>query len=1530
MDLLWGDSGPDSTWIFDPLGATVGTRIDLSGDVICYDPERGACLLYTWPGKLKIRIFGGLCIEDDVEHVAIYGALYMDCQDMPGFMVDRYSEVLPHKRLRLQDFFQLIELCSGMGIATQGFEAAGLSTVLANELRPEMARAFKCLHPEIAVVTGSINDPGTVVEIFQQYNRSAVLAAGFSCQPYSTGGKCQGALDERSATLKGVLDAVKMLRCPVCILECVSKAGTNRYVRKTIEAFCREFQFHLSERVLRLEDCWTTRRERWWAVITAPCFGVVSIPPLPCIPFPAKVKHILPQPLEMDFQDMQELLLTEKEMRMLLEMAPKYNELYLQLNGKCPTCLHSWGSQFDKCPCGCREAFNPETLRTRGVYGVFIPSRHSIDIDGFEQPRLRHIHPTEMAWLNGMVAPDSWPSPLRLAMAGLGQQASPIQSLWVGAQVVRHIGMLQFGASEVSGSQILDTHMKKIFQQIQLKTGALGHVGLFSPPAAVAAVVDTELDDDVEMAVPFPEDFLPWTSFVHQGDGCSVTIVDSVSKSAIVVKLHAPSVTLDDLLLAERALSSDARHFVVIDCTTDQNVGPHDLVAGRCLWFEPGVVDKVESPPAVPMVEANPAVSPTLPWPDPIESVALAEPSGVKGKENDTGVDPSSLDPHDSLQEEPLMKLHDEQFVAVLPPKVETLRAIQALGNSMMSSSLRARILQNQVGKWSDDEISWHALRILHESGKTQWAFLPVLLASECLRRNGVQLIHQWLESLSMTPTVILGVVAVGGHWIPFMWTWTSSGLTASSWDVAGNAPRCLNVLHDAISKAVGARTYTTHTDIRQFATNDFCGLCAVRWLDHRARGKMLPTDMHEVQYLHEIARAQYLDFLRTQSNVPRPWIWAAGLDVKAHARAHDLLIQHGVAPQQVESRLKMLLHALGSAEMQNALASGNPWRTIKSLANQQKPPLKIVFPEELEMMVKARSNKGEVSSRKKAKGIGKGKPTRPPLLDPSKLEIEDGSFVANDKVIPQVQIQNLGPLVEGVVLTTVSGIEAHLKAGQPLTDAGLAALVLNAEESQLDTSLTWSQVRVVLRCKANGQPMLVTAFLVQLGRSCVVPSQKKPMFDMPEVAAACIKVAIYRDAVECPWSEIVAGPIRYLLSILTPLVMCNDCAGPPHGSCVKWHQPPQSVVAEPILDIWRRQWTSSTFKACEPEVASIFWVNVRYLLERQSAVLRCSGYQGVFVEPRSLDGKSGIDSYQVLWLPKESLGELQRLQQCHVMIEGLARLGARMGLRVASENAPALSRLVKPGTVYLATGERLEFEVGPLPYGMDRLSMTRLCESWKWQARPLHPVRSLAGALGTVWLLQSCTEPPAQVMKYKGGEIVINKVVRRPLTVSNQSNPVVGAADTMDLCKMDEVQAKVDPWLKEDPWQQAAHKPMMPTPGGAVVGSQIQQLEDRIEKNLLMKLTGDGDVDMEQKAAMPEMDARVVALEQQVQTLVAKQTGLEVKLDESIQRGDAQISQFQSQVSAQFEAQRNEMQGLFGHQMSQIEALLNKKARHE
>ena len=158
-------------------------------------------------------------------------------------------------------------------------------------------------------------------------------------------------------------------------------------------------------------------------------------------------------------------------------------------------------------------------------------------------------------------------------------------------------------------------------------------------------------------------------------------------------------------------------------------------------------------------------------------------------------------------------------------------------------------------------------------------------------------------------------------------------------------------------------------------------------------------------------------------------------------------------------------------------------------------------------------------------------------------------------------------------------------------------------------------------------------------------------------------------------------------------------------------------------------------------------------------AVLAYSGRGGVFFEPRSLDSKEPNLDYQVLWLPKTDKAELLRLQQCTAGVLGIARVGSRLGLRTKLADAPELAKVLKPGSVFLAAGTRSTYELGPLPFGCDRLTVGKLCGQWRWQARPLHPCRSVDGVLGNMWRVQASSPPPCAVVLYQGNEVVITKV---------------------------------------------------------------------------------------------------------------------------------------------------------------------------
>ena len=92
--------------------------------------------------------------------------------------------------------------------------------------------------------------------------------------------------------------------------------------------------------------------------------------------------------------------------------------------------------------------------------------------------------------------------------------------------------------------------------------------------------------------------------------------------------------------------------------------------------------------------------------------------------------------------------------------------------------------------------------------------------------------------------------------------------MIASSWDVPDTPQEPLAVLRQALAAVVGARTFMVHTVHRKFAYGEYCGICALRFLDNMLRGKMLPADMSEVQQLHASGRSLFVEFLDSCSSV--------------------------------------------------------------------------------------------------------------------------------------------------------------------------------------------------------------------------------------------------------------------------------------------------------------------------------------------------------------------------------------------------------------------------------------------------------------------------------------------------------------------------------------------------------------------------------------------------------------------------------------------------------------------------------------
>ena len=629
-------------------------------------------------------------------------------------------------------------------------------------------------------------------------------------------------------------------------------------------------------------------------------------------------------------------------------------------------------------------------------------------------------------------------------------------------------------------------------------------------------------------------------------------------------------------------------------------------------------------------------------------------------------------------------------------------------------------------------------------------------------------------------------------------------------------------------------------------------------------------------------------------------------------------LSKHGVPDALLEDRAQAALKALGSEQLLTALNHRQPWRQLKALGNNSR--FQFVLPNELAQVVAMQKGKPVVKG--KGKGKTKSKTIPQPIdLDPAKLQIMDGTFRFQDKVLPQLSLKQIGPLSSGVIMMNMQDAELYLKSGKLVSQEPLALIVLHRADTSVQTSLPHGPVSVPCRCMIDNEPVLVDAVLVQVGTGHVekVSGNALLAVDTPEVVT--LKILVYKDELQGDWDEFCQSPIKCLVGLLPMLKRCftENC------QCEGWHNPEQLPLRDPIIDVWRRQFLRQGFKPCPPAQADMFSVCLRIPICLLEIMLGASGISGVYTEPRTADGKDVLPTYTVIWTPKHTVQEMKHIMQTNPAVIGLARLSERRGLRVHSAQAKTIHQLVKPDAVYLPNGPKTVYTVGPFPYGVDRQAVGRILQKAGWESRPLQPASPCPGK-GVMWMVQSAEEPSQTIIPTTTGEIMIAKVKQE--VVSQVVQPVtVGSAATLALCgKPAEGQpVEHDPWATNDPWKK--YHPTGVAASGPSEG--LQQIEDRIQTAVLAKIQPP----MEQD----DLPDRVQTLEGQVQQLLAKQQGLETQFEAHSTQHTQQITALQGQVTAQaqqlhghLENQNQTMQSLFEQQMQQIRGLLAKRPRDE
>ena len=371
------------------------------------------------------------------------------------------TRAFPRPTMTTAGLTQVVEACSGIGCLGRGLQHAGFTL----QFRIDWSQPLLDLANNIDKVPsfcGDVGTPETLIQICEKAPEAGILAAGYSCQPFSKLGDRRAQLDPRSKTLTDVLTVGYLGRFAVLILECVPEVLKCEWVQQVLKDFTVMTGYVLHQDILHLHKFWVAKRSRWWAVLSHPSIGKIEWEPAPEAQPAPLIAHLLPEFLQCEGDELEQLKLDLYELSRFAAAGFDKNEV--PLRGQMNTSLHSCGNQLKSCPCQCRQfALSDERLAKGGLHGLLVRLTTEVHHCNEVWKERRHVHPAELAILNGEFADHPWGPNLRTALCGLGQMASPLQSNWIGSHVFQTLAVkFQWDVPIPKPPKVLSMLMKQL------------------------------------------------------------------------------------------------------------------------------------------------------------------------------------------------------------------------------------------------------------------------------------------------------------------------------------------------------------------------------------------------------------------------------------------------------------------------------------------------------------------------------------------------------------------------------------------------------------------------------------------------------------------------------------------------------------------------------------------------------------------------------------------------------------------------------------------------------------------------------------------------------------------------------------------------------------------------------------------------------------------------------------------------------------------------------------------------------------
>eukprot|EP00438_Fugacium_kawagutii_P026062 Skav206840 [mRNA] locus=scaffold637:191806:196263:- [translate_table: standard] len=1478
------------------LGSCVGQRCSLMAHVVARTASYTVCI-----SNLRRQVFRTMIALNEAD---VFSLLDVNIQQQEGVFwvvpsID--SHVLPVEPIDLQMPLTAIEVCAGYGIVGQGVLACGIETkcfcdyneVYCNWLRHKT---------NVPVVCGDVSSKHTMMAVAQAAPTSQMICSGVACQPFSSLGDRREQLDPRSTSLTGTLEMGYFLSMGVILIECTKEAKESVWVQDVLSKFAAQTGYRIEQVILDLHWLLPASRTRWWALLTHPSLPSCTIPALPSLPFRPMVIHMFPRTLQLTPEEEDQLLLSEHEYVCFNKHPKGIVHHILDTWKTAPTATHSFGNQLQGCACSCRATgFSQRRLDEKGLYGLLVGLDGMVTTEGRSFPRIRHVHAAEIATMNGLdprYLETDLPTNCRLDLSGVGQMASPFQSGWIMSNLLQTWDSLRIFPNEATTNQVLIklfgqvfagrdhvwgfTESTKVMQGYEQALDCLLNTNTFLRSVAMpAAITHDHHEQDEAHFEGFPIHPVAAPSPYTECGG--VAMFASTPAPAVVIEptcawTQYPTDEVADQPEPKR-LRTDSPEPV---SPHESPVSPESILEGDC----------EETPRA--QLQQNVCVYVAYPGEDPgvimvtegttVGQLLMAE-EKVTNQPFICAVDPVGQIVNITQQ------LSHGQRIMLYPTNWDVTQYVSQLPEE---SRVGDRLCQlwHQQGYVGFDEMDFY-LRVMQQATECQTT-PPIFAANKC--DLGLH-VDEWVMSFveKGEPCTCYTAVLYQQHWMPLAVRITQqTAELRTSPDGVTQLSDVLDVMHHE-GFSIHMRPFG-----HRFAHD--CGFQSIAWIDGQQRNL---DEVHTVSdsQMVNMRSAFELHLRSSQQDMQVFMAFGGTTDASLTAKLVALLEEHAVSPDRSHACAQNLLGTLGTTSIQQTMKSPKPWKDLKAKASQCRPAIQLVLASELEAAVKARVDSGQTFGRK---SNSQKQPVKPPVtITPDQINIPVGIFQQDDGVmVSQIGLHQVGANAKGIAVVTPDQACPFLKLTDPLSQEGLSLLVLGEPDARLPANQ--EVISFPANFCATDEPVILRGSLLHLGKIKIKRALPSNITAIDEVSTCAYRILVYRDQLDCPWETFLQKPVKTILQADELQVVGPDL----------------------LLDLWDRQWLDQGFRRSSPKDAFLFAVTVRIKAEHMTVLESVNATRGMFIEPRSDNGRSPSDPFRVVWLPKKQFGDTQMAKHVTTHPCSVVRSGNRFGLRVKTEDAKAVHAQHRPEVDWM-DGTKVTYRIGPLPYGTTKKALGKALQQLGWLANPGQPLGQ--SSEGCFWSVTATSPPSHWLFTMKHGDVLISVRDDKEPTQTPVRQQVIASTKTMNFLQKGPKPAAStnDPWLDADPW--AKYQGVNGPPKH--VSSQIAALENTITQKVMAQVK-----QAEADAPMSEADPRVDRLEAQVQSLSENLQQLSTSVTAQQQSQGAhnnhvqnQIGGLKHQLDAHAAAFQSAIETKFEDQMSRIEILLNKRAKlHE